>query len=126
MNKVNIAEAFGRIDAPWSPHLAGAVGDCEVKLAKLDCEFVWHQHDAEDEMFLVIKGRHVMRYRNCGGPGQATAEREVLLEEGEFLVIPAGTEHMPFAEEECHVMLFEPKGTVNTGNITNILTAPTS
>ena len=119
MRKVNVAEALDRIDAPWRPHVAAQIGDCEVKLAKLDGAFVWHHHDDADEMFLVVSGSLKMRYRQENGHGRAVSEREVELGEGEFLVVPAGTEHMPVTDAECHVLLFEPRGTVNTGNATD-------
>lgn len=87
----------------------------QVKLAKLKGEFVWHHHDNEDELFFVIKGRLLIRLR----------ERDIWLEAGEFVVIPRGVEHLPVAEEEAHVLLFEQKGTLNTGNVRNERTIET-
>ncbi len=107
MDKVNIAEKFGLIHDYWSPKIVGAQNDCHVKLAKLKGEFVWHHHRDEDELFLVLKGRLRIKLR----------DRELWLEPGEFVVIPKGVEHCPDAEEEVHVMLIEPKSTVNTGNV---------
>ena len=107
--KVNLAAKFKAIRAHWSPQIAGEVNDAYVKLVKLSGEFVWHQHDHEDEMFLVVKGRLLMRFR----------DREVWIEEGEFLIVPHGAEHLPVAPEEAHVVLFEPKTTLNTGNAQN-------
>jgi mannose-6-phosphate isomerase-like protein (cupin superfamily) len=109
LEKVNIAQALGRFDEYWSPRVAGAVNDMQVKLVKLKGEFVWHQHEHEDELFLVVNGRLRMRLR----------DRDIIVEPGEFIIMPAGVEHLPVAEEETHVMLFEPKGTLNTGNVRN-------
>ena len=111
MHKVNLERAFAAIDETWSPRIAGAVNDAHVKLARLEGPFVWHHHEGEDELFLVIRGRLRMLLRDAEG------EREEVLEPGEFLVVPRGTEHCPVADEETHVLLLEPKGTVNTGNV---------
>jgi mannose-6-phosphate isomerase-like protein (cupin superfamily) len=107
MDKVNLARAFSRFDETWSPRIAGELNGQYVKLAKLKGEFVWHHHQAEDEMFLVVKGRLTLRLR----------DRDVLLEEGEFTIVPRGVEHCPVAEEEVHVLLFEPQSTLHTGNV---------
>jgi mannose-6-phosphate isomerase-like protein (cupin superfamily) len=107
MEKVNLAEKFSLFDEHWSPKIVGELNGQYVKLAKLKGEFVWHHHEAEDEMFLVLKGRLVIKLR----------DRDVVLEEGEFLIIPRGVEHCPVAEEEVHTMLFEPKSTLHTGNV---------
>lgn len=107
MEKVNIAQKFGLFDEHWSPRIAGELNDSYVKLAKLKGEFVWHHHDEEDELFLVVKGRLLIKLR----------DGDIWLDEGEFVVIPKGVEHLPVAEEEVHVMLLEPKSTVNTGNV---------
>jgi mannose-6-phosphate isomerase-like protein (cupin superfamily) len=107
MDKVNIAQKFGLIDAHWSPRIVGEINESYVKLVKLSGEFVWHQHDNEDEMFLVIKGRLLMKFR----------DRDVTINEGELIIVPRGVEHLPVAEEEVHIMLIEPKTTVNTGNV---------
>lgn len=105
--KVNLAEAFARFEDRWSPKIAGELNDSYVKLVKVEGEFVWHHHQREDELFLVIKGRLLIRLR----------DRDLWLEEGEFVVIPAGVEHQPFAQGEAHVLLLEPKSTLNTGNV---------
>lgn len=107
IQKVNLKEKFSLFDEHWSPKIVGQVNDCEVKLAKLLGEFEWHHHDDEDEMFLVVKGQLLMKFR----------DRDILLEEGEFLIVPRGVEHLPVAEEEAWVMLVEPKGTLNTGTV---------
>lgn len=107
MEKVNIAQKFSLFDEHWSPRIAGELNDSYVKLAKLKGEFVWHHHDEEDELFLVVKGRLLIKLR----------DGDIWLDEGEFVVIPKGVEHLPVAEEEVHVMLLEPKSTVNTGNV---------
>lgn len=107
MQKINIAQKLSVFDDHWSPKVIGQVNDCHVKLAKLKGEFVWHTHDDEDEMFLVVKGRLTMRFR----------DEVVEVGEGEIIIVPRGVEHLPVAEEEVHVMLVEPKSTVNTGNI---------
>ncbi len=110
MEKINLAAGFASIDDYWKPRLAGVVNDMAVKLVKLDGEFVWHVHDAEDEMFLVIRGRLRIRLR----------EREdIVAGPGEFVIVPRGVEHCPVAEQECEVVLLEPAGTVNTGNLRN-------
>jgi mannose-6-phosphate isomerase-like protein (cupin superfamily) len=109
MNAVNIAQKFDLIDEFWSPRIVGELNDSYIKLAKLKGEFVWHHHDNEDEMFLVVKGRLTIKLR----------ERDILLEEGEFAIIPKGVEHRPIAAKEVHVLLLEPKTTRNTGNIEN-------
>lgn len=106
IEKVNLTEKFKLFDEAWSPKIAGEVNDSHVKLVKLRGEFIWHKHDAEDEMFLVVKGRMTMRLR----------DGDVELSEGEFIIIPRGVEHMPFAEDAAHVLLFEPKTTLNTGD----------
>ena len=107
MEKVNLAEKFKLFQEHWSPKVVGEVNDCYLKLVKFKGEFVWHHHDVEDEMFMVIKGHFVMKLR----------DRDVQLEEGEFIIIPHGVEHMPVADEEVEVLLIEPKTTLNTGNV---------
>ncbi len=105
--KVNMEQKFASVDEHWSPKIAGELNGQHVKLVKLLGEFVWHHHDEEDELFLVVKGRFRMEFR----------DREVWIEEGEFIVVPRGVEHRPVAEEEAHVLLFEPASTLNTGNV---------
>jgi mannose-6-phosphate isomerase-like protein (cupin superfamily) len=109
VNKVNLAQTFARFGDHWSPKIVGEINDSHVKLVKLKGEFVWHHHDLEDELFLVVRGRMQMRSR----------ERDVWLDLGEFIIVPKGVEHMPVAPEECEVLLLEPKTTLNTGNIVN-------
>jgi mannose-6-phosphate isomerase-like protein (cupin superfamily) len=105
--KVNLKEKFSLFSDQWSPKIVGELNDFHVKLAKIEGEFVWHHHDVEDELFLVIKGSLLMKMR----------DKDVRVNEGEFIIIPHGVEHKPVAESECHIMLFEPKGTLNTGNV---------
>jgi mannose-6-phosphate isomerase-like protein (cupin superfamily) len=107
MDKVNLAEKLNLFDDYWSPKIVGELNGQHVKLVKLSGEFIWHHHDVEDELFLVVKGRLVIKFR----------DQDVTLEEGEFLIVPRGVEHMPVAEEEVHVLLFEPASTLNTGNV---------
>ena len=107
MQSVNLQEKFDLIDQYWSPRIAGELNGQYVKLAKLKEQFLWHLHEEEDELFLVVKGRLTILLRG----------EDVTLEAGEFLIVPRGVEHKPVAEEEAHVLLFEPKTTVNTGNI---------
>ena len=107
--KVNLAEKFGVFADRWSPKIVGEVNDSAVKLVKLKGEFVWHRHEKEDELFLVVRGRITIRFR----------EGDVRLEENELLIVPRGVEHMPVAEEEAWVLLFEPKSTVNTGDVSS-------
>jgi mannose-6-phosphate isomerase-like protein (cupin superfamily) len=107
MQKVNLAEKFSLFDAYWSPKIVGELNGQQVKLAKLKGEFIWHQHAAEDELFLVVKGRLVIKFR----------DRDVMLGAGEFLIVPRGVEHQPVADEEAHVLLFEPASTLNTGQV---------
>jgi mannose-6-phosphate isomerase-like protein (cupin superfamily) len=107
--KVNLAQKFSQFDDHWSPKIVGELNDFHVKLAKIKGEFFWHHHEDEDELFLVIKGRLQMRLR----------DGDIWVEEGEFIVIPRGMEHLPVADEETHLLLFERKSTLNTGNIRN-------
>jgi mannose-6-phosphate isomerase-like protein (cupin superfamily) len=105
--KVNLAEKFSLFNEHWSPKLIGELNGQQVKIAKIQGEFLWHHHEAEDELFLVIKGKLTIKL-----PGQ-----DVHLEEGEFLIVPRGVEHKPVAEQEAHILLLEPAGTLNTGNM---------
>jgi mannose-6-phosphate isomerase-like protein (cupin superfamily) len=115
MLKVNLTEKFERFQEHWSPKIAGELNDSYVKLVKFSGEFVWHHHEREDELFLVVRGTMRMRYREDG------RELEELVAPGEFIVIPHGMEHCPATApgEEVHVMLLEPKSTLNTGNLRN-------
>lgn len=107
MEKINLIEKFELFDQYWRPKIVGELNDQWVKLAKLKGEFVWHHHQAEDEMFLVVKGHLRMQLQ----------DREINLQAGEFLIVPRGVEHRPIADQEVHVLLFEPRTTVNTGNL---------
>ncbi len=104
---INLAAKFALIDEYWSPRVTGELNGNVVKLAKIKGEFVWHHHEDEDELFLVVKGRMLMRLR----------DGDQWVEAGEMIIIPRGVEHCPVAEDECHIMLFEPAGTLNTGNV---------
>ncbi len=117
MNKVNIAEKLSLFSDHWHPRIVGRPNGQHVKLVKFEGEFVWHRHEHEDELFLVVKGRFRMEWRDADG-----AEWSLWLEEGEFLVVPRGTEHRPVAEAEVSVLLFEPAGTLNTGDTRGMLT----
>lgn len=105
MEKVNLAEKLALIREFWSPKAVAAVNEFHVKLVRLQGEFVWHAHDVEDELFLVLNGRLRMQFR----------DREVVVEPGEFIVVPHGVEHRPVADQEADVLLLEPQSTVNTG-----------
>ncbi|MBK8823315.1 MAG: cupin domain-containing protein [Anaerolineales bacterium] len=109
MQVINIAQKFNLFNEHWSPRIVGELNDSHIKLAKLHGEFVWHQHENEDEMFLIVKGKLLIKLR----------DRDLWLNEGEFVIIPKGVEHCPVAEEEVHVMLLEPKSTLNTGDQQN-------
>ena len=109
MTKINLTQKLAAIDQHWTPKLVAQVNDTDVKLVKLQGEFVWHHHEVEDELFLVVKGRLLMQFR----------DREEWIEPGEFIVVPRGVEHRPVAPEEVHLVLIEPHGTLNTGNIVN-------
>jgi mannose-6-phosphate isomerase-like protein (cupin superfamily) len=113
IDKVNIKEKFALFDEHWSPKIVGELNGQHVKLVKLHGEFVWHHHEQEDELFLVLGGRLRMDFR----------DRRVWVEQGEFIIVPRGVEHRPVAEGEVRVMLFEPATTLNTGNVRNELTA---
>ena len=104
---VNLREKFAAFDDHWRPRIAAELNGSYVKLAKLEGEFVWHHHEDEDELFFVAKGRLRIQLRDC----------DLWVNEGEFVVIPRGVEHRPVAAEEVHVVLLEPKSTVNTGNV---------
>ena len=116
MHTVNLAQKFSLFSAPYQPKIVGELNDFLVKVVKVKGDFVWHHHDAEDELFLVTRGLLRMRFRENG------AEREALVRAGEFIIVPHGVEHCPTADEETHVVLLEPKSTLNTGNVTNEIT----
>ena len=105
VQKVNLSDQLARFHELWSPKAVGAVNDFQVKLVKLKGEFVWHSHEVEDELFLVLRGRLRMQFR----------DREITVDPGEFIIVPHQTEHRPVADDEVHVLLLEPKSTVNTG-----------
>ncbi len=110
MRVVNLDKKLALIHDHWKPHVVGAVNDSAVKLVKLSGEFVWHQHEAEDEMFFVVRGTLRMRTREGG------REEEHVIRPGEFIIVPRGTDHLPVADGEVHVLLVEPQTTVNTGS----------
>jgi len=109
MHCVNLADKFSKIQDYWNPRVLGELNNFAVKAVKIRGEFVWHHHDVEDELFLVVKGTLRMRFR----------DHESIVREGEFLIVPHGTEHQPVADEEVHLLLLEPNSTLNTGNIVN-------
>jgi mannose-6-phosphate isomerase-like protein (cupin superfamily) len=109
MQTINLKNKFGLFSDYCNPRVIGEVNDCQVKAVKLKGEFIWHHHDNEDELFLVVKGTLRMKFR----------DREAVIREGEFVIVPRGVEHCPVADEEVHIVLIEPKSTRNTGNITN-------
>ena len=111
MAVVNVAEKLSRFAEYWSPKIVGEVNDSYVKLVKFQGEFMWHHHEQEDELFLVLRGTLRMKFREQG------VEREEKVREGEFIIVPRGVDHMPVADGEVHVMLLEPKSTLNTGNV---------
>jgi mannose-6-phosphate isomerase-like protein (cupin superfamily) len=113
-DKVNLEEKLGLFSEYWSPRIVGELNDSHIKLVKVKGEFTWHHHEKEDELFLVLKGALTIKLR----------ERDILVEAGEFFVVPRGVEHKPVAEEETHILLLEPRSlTRNTGNVVNELTA---
>ncbi|HUS09795.1 MAG TPA: cupin domain-containing protein [Pyrinomonadaceae bacterium] len=118
MNKINLREKLSLINDHWNPRIVAELNGQFVKLVKFKGPFTWHHHDAEDEMFLVVKGRFRMEFRQRSDDSpELWEERELWLEEGEFVVVPHGVEHRPVADEEAEVLLFEPASTLNTGNV---------
>jgi len=114
VEKISPTEKFSQFSEQWSPKIVGEVNDAYIKLVKFKGEFVWHHHEREDELFLVVKGSFTMQLRDW----------DIEVGEGEFIIIPRGVEHKPVALEECHVLLLEPKSTLNTGNVRNERTLP--
>jgi mannose-6-phosphate isomerase-like protein (cupin superfamily) len=112
MQKVSLDEKLAAFQDHFSPKIVGELNGQHVKLVKFQGDFVWHHHDHEDEMFLVLDGEFRMDYRDESG-----RERSIGLQKGEFLIVPRGTEHRPCAAREVHILLFEPAGTLNTGNV---------
>ena len=109
METVNLKDKFGKFRDYWKPRVIGEVNDCQLKAVKLKGEFIWHHHDNEDELFLVVKGTLRMKFR----------DHEAVVREGEFVIVSRGVEHLPVADEEVHIVLIEPRTTLNTGNIQN-------
>jgi len=109
MEKINLAEKLSLFNEQWSPKIVGELNGQMVKLVKFKGPFVWHHHDHEDELFYVVKGSFDMEFES----------KTVTINEGEFIIVPRGTEHRPNAKEECEVMLLEPGSTLNTGNVEN-------
>ena len=109
MNKINLAEKLNQFHDYWNPKVVGELNGQQVKLAKIKGEFVWHHHEDEDELFLVLQGRMKLEFR----------DRVVELTEGECFIVPRGVEHKPAADEETHLLVFEPASTLNTGNVRN-------
>src|SRR6266850_1123638 len=122
MEKINLREKLSLINDHWNPRIIGELNGQYVKLVKFEGPFTWHHHENEDEMFLVVKGRFRMEFRDTDGDADQNVQRETWLEEGEFCIIPRGMEHRPVADEEAHVLLFEPATTLNTGNVENEFT----
>jgi mannose-6-phosphate isomerase-like protein (cupin superfamily) len=114
MDTINLAKKFASFQEVYQPKILGEVNDTYIKAVKLKGEFVWHHHDNEDEMFLVVKGSLRMKFR----------DHESVIGPGEFIIVPRGVEHLPIADEEVSVILIEPKTTLNTGNVTNERTLP--
>jgi mannose-6-phosphate isomerase-like protein (cupin superfamily) len=119
MNKINLNQKLSLINDYWDPRIAGELNGQYVKLVKFQGPFTWHHHDKEDELFMVVKGRFRMEYRDDG------SDQSVWIEEGEMIIVPRGVDHRPVADEECHVLLFEPVSTLNTGNTESELTKRT-
>ena len=110
IHKINLKDKFASFDDTWSPKLVGEVNEFHVKLSKVKGDFIWHHHESEDELFLVVKGKLRIKLRG---------QEDLVLAPGELAIIPRGVEHNPVADEETHVVLFEPAGTLNTGNVQN-------
>jgi mannose-6-phosphate isomerase-like protein (cupin superfamily) len=123
MQKINLAEKLSLFDEYWDPHIVGELNGQLVKLVKFKGPFTWHHHETEDELFQVVKGRFRMEYRE--GDAGSKSERSEWIEEGEMIIVPSGIEHRPVADEECHVLLFEPASTLNTGNVDDEFTRRT-
>ena len=111
--KINIRKKLSKFNDYWSPKVVAEMNDYQFKLEKISLEFIWHKHKSTDEVFYVVKGKMIIEFR----------DGKVELSEGEMYVVPKGVEHKPYAEKECHIMLIEPRGVVNTGEVKNNLTA---
>ena len=117
MDKINLTQKLSLFDDHWNPRIIGHLNGQYLKLVKFKGPFTWHHHDHEDELFLVVKGRFRMEYRDSSGGEQA-----IWIEQGEMITVPRGVEHRPVADEEAQVLLFEPASTLNTGNVENEFT----
>jgi len=131
MQKINLGDKLSLFSDHWGPRIIGELNGQQVKLVKFKGPFTWHHHDNEDELFLVVKGRFRMEFREASLASgaerkqpdrEADRERSIWLEAGELIIVPRGVEHRPVADEEAHVLLFEPASTLNTGNVENELT----
>ena len=114
MLSIELKEKFNQFDEFWTPKILGEFNGQLIKIAKLKGEFVWHNHENEDELFFIVKGQLLMKYR----------DQQILLKEGELHIVPKGVEHRPYAPKEAKIMIIEPRGVVNTGNKKDMLTAP--
>ncbi len=117
MNKINLAQKLSLFDDHWNPRIITELNGQYLKLVKFKGPFTWHHHDNEDELFMVVKGRFRMEYRDDSG-----REQSIWIEQGEMITVPRGVEHRPVADEEAQVLLFEPASTLNTGNVENEFT----
>ena len=117
MEKVNLQQKFSTFSEHWDPRIAGELNGQYIKLVKFQGPFTWHHHEDEDELFMVVRGRFRMDYKD-----ESNNDSSTWIEEGEFIIVPRGKEHRPFAEEECEVLLFEPVSTLNTGDVQNEFT----
>ena len=125
MDKINLVQKLSLIEDHWNPRIVGELNGQYLKLVKFQGPFTWHHHENEDEMFLVVSGRFRMEFRDSEAESAAETEvKEIWLEQGEFCIVPRGVEHRPVADEECHVLLFEPATTLNTGNVQDEFTVP--
>jgi mannose-6-phosphate isomerase-like protein (cupin superfamily) len=120
MQKINLQQKLSLINDHWNPRIAGELNGQYIKLVKFKGPFTWHHHETEDELFLVVRGRFRMDYRD-----ESNSDHSIWIEPGEMIIVPRGVEHCPVAEEECEVLLFEPASTLNTGNTENEFTRKT-
>jgi len=120
MQKINLQQKLSLINDHWNPRIAGELNGQYIKLVKFKGPFTWHHHETEDELFMVVRGRFRMDYRD-----QSNSDQSIWIEPGEMIIVPRGVEHCPVAEEECEVLLFEPASTLNTGNTENEFTRKT-
>ena len=120
MQKINLQQKLSLINDHWNPRIAGELNGQYIKLVKFKGPFTWHHHETEDELFMVVRGRFRMDYRD-----ESNSDQSIWIEPGEMIIVPRGVEHCPVAEEECEVLLFEPASTLNTGNTENEFTRKT-